>query len=68
MRKAFGVLRGRGDTVELMCHPGRSDPALSDVSSYIAERARELEVLCDPATAAQLSELGVEPIAPSQLT
>jgi predicted glycoside hydrolase/deacetylase ChbG (UPF0249 family) len=36
-------------TTELMCHPGRPDAELRAASTYVDERAREIDVLCDPA-------------------
>jgi predicted glycoside hydrolase/deacetylase ChbG (UPF0249 family) len=42
---------------ELCCHPGHDDPGL--LSSYSKERRAELDTLCDPATAAALSERGI---------
>jgi predicted glycoside hydrolase/deacetylase ChbG (UPF0249 family) len=44
---------------ELMCHPGFPDEALLAGSSYAGERAREVEVLCDPGIRALLDRLGV---------
>jgi predicted glycoside hydrolase/deacetylase ChbG (UPF0249 family) len=35
-------------TSELMCHPGRPDEELRRGSTYVDERAWEIEVLCDP--------------------
>ncbi len=47
-------------TSELMCHPGFADAELLAGSSYCDERAREVEILCDPAIAATLVRYGVE--------
>jgi hypothetical protein len=46
-------------TSELMCHPGFPDEALVRGSSYSRERAREVEVLCDPGVRALLTQLGI---------
>jgi predicted glycoside hydrolase/deacetylase ChbG (UPF0249 family) len=35
-------------TTELMCHPGHPDADLKSGSTYVDERAQELELLCDP--------------------
>ena len=35
-------------TTELMCHPGRPDAELRAASTYVDERGREVEILCDP--------------------
>jgi predicted glycoside hydrolase/deacetylase ChbG (UPF0249 family) len=36
-------------TTEIMCHPGRPDAELRAASTYVDERAREIDALCDPA-------------------
>ena len=46
-------------TSELMCHPGFPDDALLSGSTYASERAREVEVLCDPSVRAALARHGV---------
>jgi predicted glycoside hydrolase/deacetylase ChbG (UPF0249 family) len=53
----IGVLEGLPPGVtELGCHPGEPD----DLSStYYAERAVEVETLCDPRVAVALAELGI---------
>jgi hypothetical protein len=54
------ILEGLPDgTSELMCHPGFPDEALTRGSTYAAERAREVEVLCDPNLPALLARLDV---------
>jgi predicted glycoside hydrolase/deacetylase ChbG (UPF0249 family) len=45
---------------ELMCHPGHPDRELLAGSSYARERAREIEVLCDPEIRSLLQAEGVE--------
>jgi len=47
-------------TSELMCHPGHVDDELTRGSSYSAERAREIEILCDPEIPQLLDRFGVE--------
>lgn len=42
---------------ELGCHPGHVDEAL--VSSYLVERERELEALCDPRVRAAIEDAGI---------
>jgi predicted glycoside hydrolase/deacetylase ChbG (UPF0249 family) len=43
------ILTGLPDgTSELMCHPGLVDDALRAGSTYVEEREREVEALCDP--------------------
>lgn len=48
------------ETTELMCHPGYPDAELLAGSTYAAERAREVDALCDPSVRALLEERGVE--------
>ena len=50
-------------TSELMCHPGHADRELLAGSSYAAERAREVEILCDPEIRSWLRDEGVELVA-----
>lgn len=45
--------------IEAMCHPGRYDGDLRQVSSYGRDREAELAELCDPALKSALAELGV---------
>lgn len=45
-------------TVEVMVHPGRADRALQADSTYVAEREREIEVLCDRAVREAVAEAG----------
>lgn len=54
-------------TVELMCHPGVADAALREISTYAEPRQNELAVLCDPATARMVAELGFSPCGPAEL-
>jgi predicted glycoside hydrolase/deacetylase ChbG (UPF0249 family) len=58
VERAFAAIGGDG-TVELMCHPGRSDRELEALSSYASERDRELAVLCDPVLPRRLADLGI---------
>jgi predicted glycoside hydrolase/deacetylase ChbG (UPF0249 family) len=51
---------GDSGVVELMCHPGYADAALAEKSFYVAERERELEVLCAARTREGLDRLKVE--------
>ena len=50
-------------TAELMCHPGRPDAELLAASTYAVERAREVQILCDPAIRLLLNERGIELVA-----
>ena len=45
---------------ELMCHPGRADEELKNLSSYVVEREREIELLCDPGIRQRVRALGIE--------
>lgn len=45
-------------TVEVMVHPGRADRALQADSTYVAEREREIEVLCHGAVREAVAEAG----------
>lgn len=63
---AFTSLRGEG-TVELMCHPGRADPELAGLSSYVADREGELAVLCSPEVKEGLTQRGVELVSMAAL-
>jgi hypothetical protein len=47
-------------TSELMCHPGHVDDDLLRGSSYSTERAREIEILCDPEIPQLLDRHGIE--------
>jgi predicted glycoside hydrolase/deacetylase ChbG (UPF0249 family) len=57
--QAFDAIGGSG-TVELMCHPGRSDAALERASGYARDRERELAVFCSPELRRRLDDLGIE--------
>jgi predicted glycoside hydrolase/deacetylase ChbG (UPF0249 family) len=46
-------------TTELMCHPGRADAALRAGSTYVDEREREIEILCDPALRRLAEQRGI---------
>lgn len=48
-----------GDIVEAMCHPGRHDGELRQVSSYGRAREGELAALCDPGVKAALADAGI---------
>lgn len=63
---AFAALGGQG-TVEIMCHPGWSDPALAAISTYAAGREEELAVFTVPGLADRLAERGVTVVAASDL-
>lgn len=45
-------------TTEIMCHPGHADDDLRRESGYADQRAREIEVLCDPAARAAVAAAG----------
>jgi|Deesub1362A_J573_1020465.scaffolds.fasta_scaffold00044_19 hypothetical protein len=45
--------------VELMTHPGLADMALAARSSYVAERQRELAILCSPEVRAWFDAQGI---------
>jgi predicted glycoside hydrolase/deacetylase ChbG (UPF0249 family) len=47
-------------TAEAMCHPGRYDADLRQISSYGRDRETELAKLCDPALKAALAAAGIE--------
>ncbi len=47
-------------TSELMCHPGRKDGALAELSSYVDARARELETLTSPRVGEAVIRFGIE--------
>lgn len=64
--RTFASLGGEG-TVELMCHPGRSDAELAKLSSYVADRDEELAALCAPELKEGLARRGVELVAMSAL-
>jgi predicted glycoside hydrolase/deacetylase ChbG (UPF0249 family) len=54
------ILRGIGaGSTEVMCHPAYPDEPLLAESTYAAERARELEVLTDPAARAAIAGGGL---------
>jgi predicted glycoside hydrolase/deacetylase ChbG (UPF0249 family) len=60
METLFGLLEALpGGITELMCHPGRDDPALAS-SSYRAEREIELALLTHPAVHDRVQGLGIE--------
>ena len=63
---AFAALGGQG-TVELMCHPGWSDPALAAISTYAAGREEELAVFTVPGLADRLAERGVTVVSAAAL-
>jgi predicted glycoside hydrolase/deacetylase ChbG (UPF0249 family) len=46
-------------SLELMCHPGYTDPALLRLSSLGAAREKELAVLCDPDLRSELYARGI---------
>jgi predicted glycoside hydrolase/deacetylase ChbG (UPF0249 family) len=48
----------KGDTVEVMCHPGQLDDLVRQRSGYLAEREKELQVLGDPGLVTELTDLG----------
>ncbi len=50
-----------GSTVEVMCHAGRADAALSGVSKYVCDREQELDVLTDLALQGRMEMHGFRP-------
>jgi predicted glycoside hydrolase/deacetylase ChbG (UPF0249 family) len=46
--------------LEIMCHPAAHDDLLPRISSYSAERQRELAILTDPAVKDFIASLGIE--------
>jgi predicted glycoside hydrolase/deacetylase ChbG (UPF0249 family) len=55
------ILGGLRDGVsELMCHPALVDEELAASSSYVEERGREREALCDPKILQLVRSLGIE--------
>ncbi len=49
-----------GELLEVMCHPGRSDERLAEISSYTTTRERELALLTEQGLEEQLREIGFE--------
>ncbi|MCL5037209.1 MAG: chitin disaccharide deacetylase [Chloroflexi bacterium] len=49
-----------GESVELMCHPAEIDQELIDSSSYVVQRAKELEILTSPGLEEKLKGSGFE--------
>jgi predicted glycoside hydrolase/deacetylase ChbG (UPF0249 family) len=49
----------RGQTAEMMCHPGFVDAPLLAGSSYSLPRARELDVLTDPRAREAIRRRGI---------
>jgi len=45
---------------ELMCHPGFADPELRSSSTYVEEREREVEILCDPRIRSLVQDSGID--------
>jgi len=45
---------------ELMCHPGFADPELKASSTYVEEREREVEILCDPRIRSLVQDSGID--------
>jgi predicted glycoside hydrolase/deacetylase ChbG (UPF0249 family) len=50
-------------TSELMCHPGFADAELESSSTYVEEREREVEVLCDPKIRGLVRQNGIALVA-----
>ncbi|MCR4952261.1 MAG: carbohydrate deacetylase [Solobacterium sp.] len=46
--------------IEIMCHPGWCDLELYRMSSYAADRVKELDVLCDPDVIRYVKENNIE--------
>lgn len=63
---AFAALGGAG-TVEVMCHPGRSDAALAAISAYADGREEELRVFTTPDLPDLLAGHGVTVIDAARL-
>ncbi|MFP5259795.1 MAG: carbohydrate deacetylase [Acidobacteriota bacterium] len=63
---AFAALGGEG-TVEVMCHPGRSDAALAAISTYADGREEELRVFTAPDVPDLLAGHGVTVIDAARL-
>jgi len=64
--QAFDRIGGHG-TVELMCHPGYADDALSAVSGYVGGRWQELILLRSGDFASRLEGLGIQLISYAEL-
>jgi predicted glycoside hydrolase/deacetylase ChbG (UPF0249 family) len=47
-------------TYEIMCHPGHVDQHLLDITSYAAQRQRELEILTDPEVREGIQSRGIQ--------
>jgi predicted glycoside hydrolase/deacetylase ChbG (UPF0249 family) len=55
------IIGGHGDGVlEIMCHPAAADDLLAEVSSYSAERRRELAILTSPEIKEYIAAQGIE--------
>jgi predicted glycoside hydrolase/deacetylase ChbG (UPF0249 family) len=62
------ILAGVGEgTSELMCHPGYVDEAFTRESIYNRQRARELQILTDPAVREAIRAHGIELISFAEL-
>lgn len=49
-----------GELLEVMCHPGRPDDRLAELSDYIEPRERELAVFLEPDLEDRIREIGFE--------
>ena len=57
----LAIIRSVGDgTSEIMCHPGYVDDAFAKESVYNFQRARELEILTDPAIKEAINAQGIQ--------
>ena len=59
--------RGGQRIVEIVCHPGRLEPALEKASLYVSGRATELEALCVPELARILAVKDIELVSMAAL-
>jgi len=71
LRRTLGVYRrlaaGRGQSVEIGCHPAMVDAELGARSRYVEERRLELDLLCSAELRDAIQELGYELAAPAAL-
>ena len=63
---AFNKLRGRG-SLELVCHPGYSDPTLERLSKHNIQRERELKIFTDDELPQLLKTRGISLLSTHQI-
>jgi len=55
-----GRIMADGESLELMCHPGRPDDTLAETSRYVVERRQELETLLEPDLGRRIAAVGFQ--------